>query len=141
MAGVIIAVVVAFIVVGVILARQTSARKKEATKSLEAEIEAVGQYNIADMVGEEVRDLGLRDIPGSQDIAAEVLLKVWTVSESTRSTCDKSDLRFEITSGIPPGEAGEDDVDLVCFPGESSETHAPADETADAAEADGRDDA
>ncbi|MGI9666567.1 MAG: hypothetical protein ACR2N2_05630 [Acidimicrobiia bacterium] len=116
MAGVIVAVVIAFVVVGVVLARQTTSRKKEATKSLQAEMDAVGSYSIAEMVGEEVKDLGLRDIPGSEGISSETLLKVWNSSQGLRSKCEFSDLRFTITSGAPPTEADTDDVELTCEP-------------------------
>lgn len=131
MTAAIIAGLLAFVVVGVILARNTSMRKKRAIKSLEEEKDTIGHYSIIEMVGQEVRDLGLRDIPGSEDISSEALLKVWRESESTRKGCAQDALVFTIANGIPAAEATSDDVQLECTQARSETVDAQPSEMTD----------
>ena len=113
MTGVIIAAVIAFIVVGVVLARNTSSRKKRAVESLEEERKAVGRYSIVDLVDAEVSDLELRSIAGAEGLAPDVLLKVWSSTPEVHD-CDRENLRYEMSPGVAPEDADVDDVTLVC---------------------------
>ena len=134
MTGVIIAAVIAFIVVGVVLARNTGSRKKKAIASLEEERKSVGRYSIVDLVDAEVSDLGLRSIAGAEGVAPDVLLKVWSDTPDVHD-CDRSQLRYEITSNIAPPDADVDDVRLVCD-AEAPTENAPAIEGTELDEAD-----
>lgn len=109
-----IAGLLAFIVVGVVLNRQSSRRKKEAIASLEAERQAMHHYSILELVDEEVDDLGLREIPGSEGLPADVLLKVWRNAPHGASGCDREQLRYVVAPGMTPDNAGIGDVELEC---------------------------
>ncbi len=112
MIPVVIAVVVAFVVVGVVMARQTSARKKQAIQSLKEEKETIGHYSILDMVNDEVEDLDLRSIEGAEDLPPDVLPRVWKDAKELREGAGKSDLAFVIAEGTASAEAGPTDVHL-----------------------------
>ena len=114
MTAAIIAGIAAFIVVGVVLARQTSSRKKEAVQSLAEEKKTVGAYSITEMADEEIRDLGLRDIAGAEDLSSDVVLKVWKDAEDVRKDCARENLRYVVAEGISPAEAVVKDVHLEC---------------------------
>ena len=110
----IIAGIAAFIVVGVVLARQTSSRKKEAVQSLAEEKKTVGAYSITEMADEEIRELGLRDITGADELSSDVVLKVWKDSEPVWRDCAKENLRYVVADGVSPVEAVVKDVHLEC---------------------------
>ena len=112
MIGVIVAGVVAFVVVAIVLARNTSSRKKQAIASLKEEKAAVGHYNILDLIDEEVKDLDLRSIEGSDGLPPDVLLKTWTDSPHVHDV-DRDSLRFEVADGVAPEDAEREDVTLV----------------------------
>ena len=114
MTAAIIAGVAAFVIVGIILARQTSSRKQEAVQSLAEEKKTIGAYSITEMADEEIRDLGLRDIEGGSDLASDVVLKVWKDSEHVWRDCDRADLRYVVADGIDPAQAVVTDVHLEC---------------------------
>ena len=118
MTGVVIAAIIAFIVVGVVLARNTSSRKKKAIDSLEQERKSVGRYSIVDLVDAEVNDLQLRSIAGAEGVAPDVLLKVWSDTPDVHE-CDRADLRYDIAGDVAPEDADVDDVTLVCTDGRS----------------------
>jgi hypothetical protein len=113
MIPVVIAAIVAFVVIGFILARSASSRKKQAVESLQAEKEAVGAYSILDLVTDEVDDLGLRSISGAEAIPPDVLLKVWKDAEPVRGNTDKDHLAYEVAEGVTPVDATAEDVTLT----------------------------
>ncbi len=106
--------IAAFFVVAIVLARQTSSRKKEAVQSLAEEKKTVGAYSIAEMADEEIRELGLREISGADGLSSDVVLKVWKDSEPVWRDCAKENLRYVVTDGISAGEAVVKDVHLEC---------------------------
>ena len=103
---------IALVVALVVVSRMTGNRKKEAVASLEAEMEAVGQHSILDLVEEEIEDLNLRLISGADDLPPDVLLKVWSDSPAAVRSADRSALRYEVRDGVVPSEATPDDVEL-----------------------------
>jgi hypothetical protein len=123
--GAVIAGVLAFVVIAVVMARNTSTRKKRAIADLEQEKKTVGHYSIVDLVDAEVTDLGLRSIEGAEDIPPDVLLRVWSSSPDVQR-CKRDDLRFVVTADVEAKDAGFDDVELACSGGASS-----VDETGD----------
>ena len=111
----IVLTVVAFLVVGVMLSRQTSRTKKSAIADLEAEKENVGAFDIFALVESEVTELGLLEIEGSMDVPHGVLLKAWSDHSNIAESCvDHAHLRFVVAQGINPPEAHEGDVTLEC---------------------------
>ena len=111
----IVLVVFAFLVVGIMLSRQTTKTKKSAIADLEAEKEEVGTFDIFELVESEVNALGLLDIEGSKDIPHGVLLKIWSDNEDTVTSCiDHAHLRYVVTEGIDPSNATDEDVTLEC---------------------------
>ena len=131
MTAAIIAGIAAFLVVGFVLARQTSARKKEATQSLAEEKKTVGAYSITDMAEEEISELRLRDIEGTDDLPSNVILKVWKDSEPVWSSCDRDDLRYVVAEGVEPRQALVADVHLECSSAPTVEDPAPDPDVAD----------
>ena len=124
MVAAVVLVLVAFIVVGVMLARQSTKTKKRAIADLEAEKESVGAFDIFELVESEVTTLGLDEIEGAENIPHGVLLKIWSDSQDIVDSCtDRAHLRFAIAEGVEPPNATEDDVTLECT------KQAPADDT------------
>lgn len=98
----------ALLVVGVVLHRASSRRKKEAIESLAAERDALASPSILDLVNEEVEDLGLRSISGAEDVPPDQLLRAWNDADASMRAMDRSALRFvpvpgEDTDGSEPG--------------------------------------
>ena len=114
MVGAIIDGVIEFVVIAVVLSRQTSARKREAMESLAEEKRLVGSYSIADLAEDEIAELGLRDIEGTEDLSSDVILKVWKDSAHVRQACDREHLRYVVADGVDPREAHVMDVHLEC---------------------------
>ncbi len=115
MIAVAVAAVIAFVVVGVVMSRQTKQRKKAAIEDLKREKKEVGSTDIFAIVTAEVQDLGLRAIAGADDLQPEVLLKVWKDNSVVVERCDdRANLRFVLATGIPSQEATSSDVSLVC---------------------------
>jgi hypothetical protein len=111
----IVAGVVAFLVVAVVLSRQSSKTKKRAIADLEAEKEDVGAFDIFELVESEVRALDLTSIEGALDIPHGVLLKIWSDSGDVVESCiDRANLRYVVKAGIDPQDATDDDVTLKC---------------------------
>lgn len=108
----IVAGVIAFMVVAIVLARNTSSRKQQAIESLKAEKAAVGHYNILDLIDEEVKDLELRSIEGATGIPPDVLLKTWTDSPELHDV-ERSELRYVVAEGVEPQGAERGDVTLI----------------------------
>jgi hypothetical protein len=118
----IVLVVFAFLVVGIMLSRQTSKTKKSAIADLEAEMEEVGTFDIFELVESEVNALGLLDIEGSTDIPHAILLKVWRNNGGTVESCvDHEHLRYIVAEGIDPSNAADEDVTLECTKAEPTE--------------------
>ena len=113
MTGVIVAAVIAFIVVGVVLARNTSSRKKQAIASLEEEKKTVGHFSIVDLVDAEVTELGLRSIDGAEGIPPEVLLKTWSMTDSVHD-CPRHQVRYVLSPGVEPADADHTTLELIC---------------------------
>jgi len=115
MITVVVAAVVAFVVIGVVMSRQTKQRKKEAIEDLKREKKEVGSTDIFSIVTAEVEDLGLRSISGADDLQPEVLLKVWKDNANVVERCDdRANLRFVLAMGVTAQEARSTDVTLVC---------------------------
>lgn len=105
----------AFLIVAVMLSRQTSKTKKSAIADLEAERESIGNFDIFDLVESEIDALGLLEIDGARDIPHGVLLKVWTDNKHIVATCEGRDhLHYVVAEGIEPNHATDTDVTLVC---------------------------
>ncbi len=111
----IVLTVVAFLVVGVMLSRQTSKTKKSAIADLEMEKENVGSFDIFALVEAEVTSLGLLEIEGSLDVPHGVLLKTWSDHSRIADSCaDHQHLRFVVADGVNPLNAQDGDVTLEC---------------------------
>jgi hypothetical protein len=111
----IVLTVVAFLVVGMMLSRQTSRTKKSAIADLETEKENVGAFDIFALVESEITELGLLEIEGSAGVPHGVLLKTWSDHTNVAESCvDHAHLRFVVAQGVNPPEAHEGDVTLEC---------------------------
>ena len=118
----IVLVVFAFLVVGIVLSRQTSKTKKAAIADLEAEREEVGTFDIFELVESEVNALGLVDIEGSKEIPHGVLLKIWRDNADTVDSCvDRLHLRYVVADGVDPSSATDEDVTLECTKAQTTE--------------------
>ncbi len=115
MITVVIAAIVAFVVIGVVMSRQTKSRKQAAIEDLKREKKEVGSTDIFSIVTAEVEDLGLRAIAGADNLQPEVLLKVWKDQSDVVERCDdRANLRFVLEPGVVAQEARNTDVSLVC---------------------------
>lgn len=115
MIGVVVAAIVVFVVIGVVMSRQTRQRKKVAIDDLNREKEAVGSTDIFAIVTAEVQDLGLRSIAGAENVQPEVLLRVWKDSSDIVDRCaDRSNLRYVLAANVAAQDAQNSDVTLVC---------------------------
>lgn len=111
----VVLILVAFIVVGIMLSRQSTKTKKRAIADLEAEQESVGAFDIFELVESEVNTLGLGDIEGAEGIPHGVLLKIWSDSQDIVDSCaHPSDLRYVLAEGVDPTKATDTDVTLEC---------------------------
>jgi len=115
MITVVVAAVVVFVVIGVVMSRQTKQRKQAAIEDLKREKKEVGSTDIFSIVTAEVEDLGLRSITGADNLQPEVLLKVWKEKSDVVERCDdRASLRFVLATGVTAQEARNTDVTLVC---------------------------
>jgi hypothetical protein len=115
MIAAVVLVLIAFIVVGIMLSRQTTKTKKRAVDDLETEKENVGAFDIFELVESEVSALGLDGIEGSENIPHGVLLKVWSDNQDIANSCaDHDHLRYLVADGVDPTEATDADVTLEC---------------------------
>lgn len=124
-----ILVLVAFLIVAIVLSRNTSRQKKAAIESLKQEKAAIGHYDIMAMANEEIEKLGLRSIDGGRNLSADVLLKTWKDSPSFHD-CDHSKLRYVVADGVDHRNAAAKDVHLECE-GVRAEQHDDEPETPD----------
>lgn len=108
----IIAAIVAFVIVGVVLGRQTAQRKKEAIASLKEEQEKISSVSIIDIANAEIDELGLRTIEGGPDLSPDVILRVWKDAPPDLKKLPHADLRFVVDEGTDPSDAPFDKVHL-----------------------------
>ena len=95
--------------------------------------------SIFDIMMEEAKDLGLRELPGGDGVEVPVLLKVWKRDEAIRTACG-DDVHFVVAAGLVPGEATIDEVSLTCADGSVPEIAVPPIEAAPPNEEVGRGD-
>lgn len=107
----VVGALIAIIVVLTLLSRMQSSRNKEAVADLQREIAEVHIPDILELVYQEVDDAGLRDLPGSTDVDATVLLKVW---KRDGPDCPVGQGEFHVADGVEATEATEDDVTFEC---------------------------
>jgi hypothetical protein len=69
---------------------------------------------LMDLVREEIQDLGINDIPGSEEISGPVLLKVYRRDAAVREQCPHGTYGFVVAEGVAKNEAGDNDVRLFC---------------------------
>jgi len=69
---------------------------------------------LMDLVREEVKDLGIEDIAGSEGISGPVLLKVYRRDEAIREQCPHDAYEYVVADDVRRDEAGDDDVRLFC---------------------------
>jgi hypothetical protein len=102
----------AFLVVMVLLSRMGRSRKQQAMADLEREREAVRVPDILELVLQEVQDLGLDRIQGSEGIDPSVLLQVYR--RDVQNCDDGADHQFVVADGVDPQNADTDTVSLRC---------------------------
>lgn len=105
-------IVISFLVVMVLLSRMGRNRKRVAIEDLEREREAVKAPDILELVHQEVTDLGLDDIEGSEGIDPSVLLQVYRRDEVNCE--DGAERRFVLVDGVEPADAEPDTLSLAC---------------------------
>ena len=122
----IVLIVLAFLVVGVILSRQSTKTKKRAIADLEVERENIGAFDIFELVESEVNSLDLLSIEGSADVPHGILLRIWSSNEDIVDSCvDREHLKYVLADGISPEDATDQDVTLVCTKMTTSDNEQP----------------
>lgn len=106
---IVVAVVVAYALFR--LSRSTKQTKKEAMADLEREKAELHTPDIIELVVEEVRELGIDSLPGSEGIDPTVLLRVW---KRDRGGCGPDEGRFVVADGVDPITATDGDVTFEC---------------------------
>ena len=101
-----------FLVVMVLLSRMGRARKRQAVEDLEREREAIKAPDILELVHQEVVDLGIDKIEGSDGVDPSVLLQVYRRDEVNCE--DGAELRFVLADGTDPEDADTDTLSLRC---------------------------
>ena len=79
---------------------------------------------IDDLVSEEIVEIGADQIPGGEGLAPAVLLRVYRRDTAPNDDCAPADRRFVVADGIELGDAGLEDVRLLCM---THETAPPVD--------------
>jgi hypothetical protein len=69
---------------------------------------------LMDLVREEIEDLGIQDIAGSEGISDPVLLKVYRRDQAVREQCPHNAYEYVVADDVRRDEAGDDDVRLYC---------------------------
>ncbi len=108
----IVAVGFAFVVVMVLLSRMGRGRKRQAVEDLEREREAIKPPDILELVQQEVVELGIDKIDGSDGIDPSVLLQVYR--RDVVNCLDEAERRFVLADGTDPTEADQDTLSLNC---------------------------
>lgn len=106
------AVVISLIVVMALLSRMGRSRKRQAIDDLEREREAVKAPDILELVHQEVSDLGLEDIDGSDGVDPSVLLQVYR--RDVVNCEDGAARHFVLVDGVQPADAEPDTLSLAC---------------------------
>lgn len=115
MAGLAIGVVgigIAFLVVMIMLSRMGRHRKQQAIDDLEREREATKPPDILELVHEEIVELGIDKIDGSDGIDPSVLLMVYRRDEA--NCADGATKKFVLADNVGAEDAGPDTLALVC---------------------------
>ena len=108
----IVGIGLAFVVVMVLLSRMGRGRKRQAVEDLERERDAVKAPDILELVHQEVVELGIDKIDGSDGIDPSVLLQVY---RRDKVNCeDGAELRFVLAEGTDRGDADQDTLSLSC---------------------------
>jgi hypothetical protein len=102
----------AFLVVMVLLSRMGRTRKRLAQQDFEREREAIKPPDILELVHEEVIELGLDKLDGSEGIDPSVLLQVYRRDEVNCE--DGAKHRFVLADGVDPAEADPDTLSFSC---------------------------
>ncbi len=69
---------------------------------------------VMDLMRQEIAELGVDKIPGSEGLAGPVLLKVYKRDQRVAENCPREALEYVVADGVAPAEATEDDVVLSC---------------------------
>ena len=94
--------------------KRMSARERKLAKIKEFEESLPPRPTIQELMADEVRETGVDQIPGGDELEIPVRLKVWHRDEHVRRGCAEGALRFVVTDGVDRATATEDDVMLVC---------------------------
>ena len=106
----------------VVLNRSANRRKKEAQADLEREKAELQTPDILELVAQEAADTGVEEIPGADGVELPIRLRVWHRDEDTRALRPEGvELRFELSPGVEPGTATEDDL-VLTFDGAPAQT-------------------
>jgi len=102
----------AFLVVMVLLSRMGRGRKRKALEDFEREREATKAPDILELVHQEVVDLGIDKIDGSEGIDPSILLQVYRRDEVN---CEDGHLRsYVLADGVDPADADLNTLSLAC---------------------------
>lgn len=88
-------------------------RHLEKVREFDADYE-IEHKTIEQLIEEEVRETGVDELAGGEELATPVKLKVFHRDSARHSDCRDGGLRFEVRSGAVPDQATEHDVRLVC---------------------------
>lgn len=88
-------------------------RRRELKQQLAA-TEERPPIDIHALVREEVADLGIERVPGSDGVDLAVLLRVWRRDEAIHQQCTEGIVHYQVRPGTEPGAAHDDDVRMVC---------------------------
>jgi hypothetical protein len=69
---------------------------------------------LMDLVRQEIAELGIEDIPGHEDIAGPVLLKVFRRDHELLEQCPHGTCGYVVAEGVRRDEADEQQVRLFC---------------------------
>lgn len=69
---------------------------------------------LMDLVRQEIADLGIENIAGSEGLSGPVKLKVYRRDHLEEGGCDHDSVEYVINAGVTPSEATEEDVTLIC---------------------------
>jgi hypothetical protein len=104
-------------------AEEKPKRQSKREKRLEQIRSAEPEYtppSIEDLVAAEIADEGLDDVPGGEDLAPTVKLKVYRRDAPRIDACPPEARRYVIAAGVVPSEAGVDDVHMICEGGSAT---------------------
>ena len=108
----IVGIGLALLTVMVLLSRMGRNRKQEAMSDFEREREATKAPDILQLVRDEVVELGIDKIDGSEDIDPSVLLQVFRRDEQNCE--DDTSYHFVLANGVKPKDASLETLALSC---------------------------